>query len=166
MSPTTLITTIAIYLVIFVAVLTLLMQQRPVTQRTLATPVIIVLVAAGLFLANHPPNDAILWIFGGGVLGIGTGLVSAQFMRVWRDSATGVVYQQGNWRYLLVLLVLVAARFGVRYLLLALGMAGDPNLLNIAFVAMACGNLLGRAFIIAQRAATLSGRSFPALPLQ
>jgi membrane protein CcdC involved in cytochrome C biogenesis len=165
MSPTMIIT-VVIYLAVAVAVLALLMQRRPVNQRTLLLPVILSVVLGFMYLRGNPDAAGLVAILIGGVLGIGTGLFSAQFMRVSRDAATGVVVQQGTWLYLVVLLVLVALRLAVRAGLLAMGLNIDPNLVDIGFYAMACGNLLGRSLIVALRAAALSGGSITALPVR
>jgi hypothetical protein len=163
MSPTT-ITTIGVYLAVAVAVLVLLLQRRQVTQRTSAMPFILALVVGGMYLTRSNPSAGdFAAIVVGGVLGLGTGLVSALFLRVWRDPATGIVWQQGNWRYLAVLLALLAARVLARFALAAMGTALDSSLLDVGFIAMACGNLMGRSLLVMQRTSTLTGQPFSML---
>jgi len=84
--------------------------QRPVTQRGLLMPLILSAALGGVFLVGHPPPAGIAAAIIGAVLGFGMGLVSGQVIRVWRDQATGIVFQRGGWRYLLVLLILLLAR--------------------------------------------------------
>ena len=50
------------------------------------------------------------------LLGVGTGLTSGQLVRVWRDEATGIVFQRGGWRYLIVLVALLLVRVLIRFL--------------------------------------------------
>ena len=70
------------------------MIQRPVTQRSLLLPLVVCVVLGGAFLASKPTFVAAAAVVGGLVLGIGTGVVSGQVMRVWRDAATDSVMQR------------------------------------------------------------------------
>jgi uncharacterized membrane protein YjjB (DUF3815 family) len=97
------------------------------------------------------------------VLGVGTGLVSGQVVRIWRNEATGIVFQRGGWRYLIVLIVLLLARVLIRFLFMRSGSAVDETALNAALIAALVGNFLGRDMRTALRALELSGGSFAKL---
>ena len=91
---------------------------------------------------------------------VGTGLVSGQVVRVWRDEATGIVFQRGGWRYLIVLIVLLLAQVLIRFVFMRSGSAVDETALNAALIAALVGNLLGRDIRTARRALLLAGGSF------
>jgi len=83
--------------------------------------------------------------------------------RVWRDEATGMVFQRGGWRYLIVLIALLLARVLIRFLFIRSGSAVDETELNAALIAALVGNFLGRDIRIALRALPLAGGSFTKL---
>src|SRR5690242_12309117 len=91
--------TVLVVLAIVVFVFARQIIQRPVTQVSLLLPLILSVAFAGLFLAGHPTSEGIVAVIAGTVLGVGTGLASGQVVRVWRDEATGVIFQHGGWRY-------------------------------------------------------------------
>ena len=154
------IVTVVIALVIVVFIFARQIIQRPVTQMSLLLPLILSVALAGLFLVGHPASEGIAAVVIGAALGIGTGLVSGQVVRVWRDEATGAVFQQGGWRYLIVLIVLLLARVLIRYIFIWSGSAVDEVALNAALIAALVGNLLGRDIRVALRALSLAGGSF------
>jgi hypothetical protein len=84
-------------------------------------------------------------------------------IRVWRDEATGIIFQRGGWRYLIVLIVLLLARVLIRFVFIWSGSAVDETALNAALIAALVGNFLGRDIRIALRALKLSGGSFTKL---
>jgi hypothetical protein len=98
---------LALVIVVFIFVRQII--QRAVTQQSLLLPLILSVALGGVFLVGHPAPEGIAAVIIGAVLGVGTGLVSGQVVRVWRDEATGIVFQRGGWRYLIVLIVLLLA---------------------------------------------------------
>jgi hypothetical protein len=121
-------------------------------------------VLAWQYLKESPGLPAATTVLGCGVIGIGTGLLGGVVMRVWRDSASGLVLQQGGWRYLLVFLTLIAVRVVLRFLASVAHLADDPTVLNEAAIAMAIGNCAGRAINVGLRALALVGWDVNALP--
>ncbi|HJT55409.1 MAG TPA: hypothetical protein VJ761_02850 [Ktedonobacteraceae bacterium] len=149
---------LALGIVVFIFVRQII--QRPVTQQTLLLPLMLSVALGGVFLVGHPAPEGIAAVIIGAVLGIGTGLLSGQVVRIWRDEATGIVFQRGGWRYLIVLIVLLLARLLIRYLFVWSGSAVDEMALNAALIAALVGNLLGRDILTALRALKLAGGSF------
>jgi hypothetical protein len=137
--------------------------QRPVTQRSLLLPLVLSVALGGVFLAGHPAPEGIAAVILGLAFGIGTGLISGQVIRVWRDEATGIVFQRGGWRYLIVLIVLLLARVLIRLVLIRSDSAVDETALNAALIAAFMGNFLGRDIRTALRALLLTGGSFTKL---
>ncbi len=159
MNSTVIITALlAIVIVVFIFVRQII--QRPVTQRSLLLPLIVSVALGGIFLVGHPASEGIAAVVIGAVLGVGTGLLSGQVVRIWRDEATGIVFQRGGWRYLLVLVVLLLARVLIRFVFIWSGSAVDETALNAALIAALVGNLLGRDILTALRALPLAGGSF------
>jgi len=154
------IVTALLALVIVVFIFARQIIQRPVTQLSLLLPLMLSVALAGVFLVSHPAPEAILAVVIGEALGVGTGLVSGQVVRIWRDEATGLVFQRGGWRYLIVLIVLLLARVLIRFVFIWSGSAVDETALNAALIAALVGNFVGRDILIAQRALQLSGGSF------
>lgn len=152
---------LAIAIVVFIFVRQII--QRPVTQMNLLLPVIVTVVLGGIFLRGHPTTEGVAAVIIGVVFGIGTGLLSGQLIRVWRDEATGIVFQHGGWRYLIVLIVLLLARVLIRFILTWSGSAVDETALNAALIAALVGNFLGRDIRTALRAMPLAGGSFAKL---
>ena len=157
---TNVIVTALLALVIVVFIFARQIIQRPVTQRSLLLPLILSVALGGVFLVSHPAPEGIAAVIIGAVLGVGTGLVSGQVVRVWRDEATGIVFQRGGWRYLIILIVLLLARVLIRFVFMSSGSAIDETALNAALIAALVGNFVGRDILIAQRALQLSGGSF------
>ena len=160
---TNVIITALLALVIVVFIFSRQIIQRPVTQRSLLLPLILSVALAGVFLVSHPAPEGIVAVVIGAVLGVGTGLVGGQLIRVWRDEATGAVFQRGGWRYLIVLIILLLVRVLIRFLFPTGGSAIDETALNAALIAALVGNFVGRDILIAQRAFQLSGGSFTKL---
>jgi hypothetical protein len=152
---------VALAIVIFIIVRQII--QLPVTQRSLLMPLVLSVVLGSVFLMGHPAPEGIEAVIIGTALGVGTGLVSGQMVRVWRDDATGIVFQCGGWRYLIVLIVLLVARVLIRFLFIRSGSAVDETALNVALIAALVGNFLGRDIRTALRALELSGGSFTQL---
>jgi hypothetical protein len=149
---------LALVIVVFIFVRQII--QRPVTQRSLLLPLIVSVALGGMFLVGHPAPEGIAAVVIGVALGVGTGLVSGQVVRIWRDEATGIVFQRGGWRYLIVLIVLLLARVLIRFLFIWSGSVVDETALNAALIAALVGNLLGRDILTALRALPLAGGSF------
>jgi hypothetical protein len=140
------------------------MMQRVVSQRNLLLPALLAVLLGGIFLTNNPSIEAEMAVVIGALVGVLSGLASGQFMRVWRDDKTGVIYQQGSWRYLVAVLVFIALRVALRFVLQGAGHAIDDVTLNDAFIAAIVGNYLGRAARIALRALPLAGGNLGNLP--
>jgi hypothetical protein len=157
------IVTALLALVIVVFIVARQIIQRPVTQRSLLMALILSVALGGVFLVGHPAPEGIAAVIIGAVLGVGTGLVSGQVIRVWRDEATGIIFQRGGWRYLIVLIALLLARVLIRFVFIWSGSAVDETALNAALIAALVGNFLGRDIRIALRALKLSGGSFTKL---
>jgi hypothetical protein len=155
--------TVLVVLVIVVFIFVRQVIQRPVTQMSLLLPLILSVALGGVFLAGHPASEGIAAVVIGALLGVGTGLLSGQVVRVWRDEVTGIVFQCGGWRYLIVLLILLLARVLIRFVFIWSGSAVDEMALNAALIAALVGNLLGRDIRTALRALKLSGGSFTGL---
>jgi len=149
---------LALVIVVFIFVRQII--QRPVTQMSLLLPLILSVALGGVFLESHPTSEGILAVVIGAVLGVGTGLVSGQVIRVWRDEATGIIFQCGGWRYLIVLIVLLLARVLIRFLFIWSGNVVDETALNAALIAALVGNFLGRDIRTALRTLPLAGGSF------
>ena len=160
---TNLILTVLLALVIVVFIFARQIMQLPVTQRSLLMPPILSVAVGGLFLVGHPAPEGIAAVIIGVALGVGTGLVSGQVIRVWRDEATGIVFQRGGWRYLVVLIAMLLARVLIRFVFTWSGSAVDETALNAALIAALVGNLLGRDIRTALRALPLAGGSFAKL---
>jgi len=152
---------VALVIVVFIFVRQII--QRPVTQQSLLLPLIVSVALGGVFLVGHPAPEGIAAVVIGAVLGVGTGLVSGQVVRIWRDEATGIVFQRGGWRYLIVLTVLLLARVLIRFVFIWSGSAVDETALNAALIAALVGNFLGRDIRTALRALPLVGGSFTKL---
>ena len=157
------IVTALLALVIIVFIFARQMIQLPVTQRSLLMPLILSVTLGGVFLVGHPAPEGTAAVVIGAMRGVGTGLVSGQLVRVWRDEATGIVFQRGGWRYLIVLIVLLLARVLIRFLFMRSGSAVDETALNAALIAALVGNFLGRNIRTALRALPLAGGSFTKL---
>ena len=155
--------TVLLVLAIVVFIFARQIIQRPVTQRSLLLPLILSVALGGMCLVGHPAPEGIAAVIIGAVLGVGTGLVSGQVVRVWRDEATGIVFQRGGWRYLIVLIVLLLARVLIRVLFIWSGSAVDDTALNAALIAALVGNFVGRDIRTALRALPLVGGSFAKL---
>ena len=155
--------TVVVILAIIVFIFARQIIQRPVTQQSLLLPLILSVALGGMFLVGRPAPEGIAAVVIGAALGIGTGLVSGQVVRVWRDEATGIIFQYGGWRYLLVLIVLLLARVLIRFVFIWSGSAIDETALNAALIAALVGNLLGRDIRTALRALPLVGGSFTKL---
>ena len=160
---TNVIVTAVVALVIVVFIIVRQIIQLPITQRSLLMPLVLSVVLGGVFLVGHPSLERIAAVFIGAVLGVGTGLVSGQVVRVWRDEATGIVVQRGGWRYLIILIALLLARVLIRFVFIRSGSAVDETALNAALIAVLVGNLLGRYIRTALRGLSLSGGSFTQL---
>jgi len=122
-------------------------------------PLVLSVVLGGMLLVGHPAPERIAAVFIGAALGVGTGLVSGQVVRVWRDEATGIVFQRGGWRSLIVLIVMLLARVLIRFVFIRSGSAVDETALNAALIAA----LVGRDIRTALCALSLSAGSFTQL---
>jgi hypothetical protein len=158
--PLNVIITVVVALALISFLLARQLLERPVTQRSLLLPVVVCVLLGAWFLSTQPAFMAVAEVGIGLVFGVGTGLVSGQLMRVWRDEATGMVLQRGGWRYLLVVIALLLVRVLIRFILIWRGLAVDEAALNAAFIAAIVGNFLGRDIVIALRALPLAGSSF------
>lgn len=163
MSTSTL-TTIIIAFCLVVFIVYRQMGRRLVSQRGLLVPALLGVLLGGIFVTTSPTGEADMAVAAGAAFGVLSGLVSGQFMLVWRDEKTGWVYQQGSWRYLIAVLVLVVIRIAARFVLQGAGDTLDEVALNDAFIAAIVGNYLGRAIRIALRVLPLVGGNLGNLP--
>lgn len=158
----TVILTAVLALAIVLFIITRQVIQRAVTQRSLLLPPLLSVGLGAIFLAGRPAPVVIAAVVIGTALGVGTGVIGGQVVRVWRDQATGIVFQSGGWRYLIVLVALLLARVLIRFAFLR-GGALDATSLNAALIAALVGNFLGRDARTALRALPLAGGSFSRL---
>lgn len=137
--------------------------RRPVTRGDLLLPALGGLYLGTRYLDGAAASAAAL-VLGAAALGLATGVASGVLVRVWREGASGVVYQHGGWRYAAVALALVIVRVALRYAARAANLPIDAAILNDAFIALLVGSFLGRALIVGGRALALVGGDLDALP--
>lgn len=148
---------IALLIVIYMIVRQL--QERRVSWNSLRLPAIVAVVLGGLFLYNNPTLGGGVAAIIGMILGLLTGVIGGQFIRLWRGQ-DGAIYQKGDWRYLVTLVVFIAIRIVAR---VTLGHLLSQTILDDAFVAAVIGNYLGRAATVLLRVASLTGRGLGSL---
>lgn len=137
---------------------------RPVTRRDLLLPLVAGIYLAAVYFGQPSSPVDVAVVVGAALFGIATGAVSAAVVRVWRDGSSGLVMQRGGWRYLLVLLGLIAVRAALHVALSALKLDTSEAALNDAFIGMAVGSYAGRAVLVGLRALALLGWDPSALP--
>ncbi|MCA1668858.1 MAG: hypothetical protein LC793_15980, partial [Thermomicrobia bacterium] len=139
--------------------------RRPVTRNDFLLPGIAALFGITRYLggAGLQLHDAVV-ILTAALVGVGTGLLSGQMIRVWRDQESGLVYQFGGWRYVGAFLALLLLRVAMRVVADRSGFTMTAVVLNDAFIGMMVGNFLGRAVNVGVRAMTLLDWRFDALP--
>lgn len=137
---------------------------RPVTRHDLLLPLAGGIYFGGVYFGHPGSTSDIVMVAGATLFGIGTGLASAAVVNVWRDGATGLIMQREGWRYLLVLLGLVAMRVLLRVVAAALKLDVSASALNDVLIGMAMGNYAGRAMLVSVRALSLLGWHTNALP--
>ena len=139
--------------------------RRPVTRRNLVIPGIGALSLATRYLggSNLPVQDAVI-VLVGTLIGISTGLLCGQMIRVWRDQESGIVYQFGGWPYAVAFLSLLIVRIAMQVVARQWDVGTSAAVLNDAFIGMMVGNFLGRAVNVGVRALALLDWQFDALP--
>ncbi len=139
--------------------------KRPVTRRDILIPAIGALYLGTRYLggASLQMHDAAI-VLTATLIGIGTGLLCGQIIRVWRDDASGLVYQFGGWQYAVAFLSLLVLRVAMRVIVDRWGIIASATALNDAFIGMMVGNFFGRAINVGLRALALLGWSYDALP--
>ena len=139
--------------------------RRPVTRGDLLIPGIGTLYLATRYLggASLQVQDAAILLVGA-LIGIGTGLLCGQMIRVWRDQESGIVYQFGGWPYAIAFLSLLIVRIAMRVVARQGDLGTSAVVLNDAFIGMMVGNFLGRAVNVGARALALLDWQFDALP--
>ncbi len=139
--------------------------RRPVTRGDLLIPGIGALYLATRYLGGSSLQiqDAV-FVLVGALIGIGTGLLCGQMIRVWRDQESGIVYQCGGWPYVVAFLSLLIVRIAMRVVARQWDVGASAAVLNDAFIGMMVGNFLGRAVNIGVRALALLHWQFDALP--
>jgi hypothetical protein len=139
--------------------------RRPVTRRDFLIPGIGALYLGARYLGGSTlrGQDGII-VLSATLIGIGTGLLCGQLIRVWRDQGSGVVYQFGGWPYLVAFLGLLLVRVAMRVVVRQWDLAANAAVLNDAFIGMMVGNVFGRAVSVGARALALLDWQFDALP--
>ncbi len=139
--------------------------RRPVTRNDFLLPGV-----AALYLGTRYLGGSGLGVHGAivvlmaAVIGIGTGLLGGQMIRVWRDQESGMVYQFGGWRYAVAFLALLLVRIAMRIVARQWDFGVNAAVLNDAFIGMIVGNFFGRAINVGARAMALLDWQFDALP--
>ncbi len=154
------IVTILIAVALIIYLLARQFFARPVSQRTLFTPLILAAVLGALFIAGAPTFAAVIAVVCGLLVGAVTGAIGGSVTRVWRGQG-GLIYQKSGWPYLLVLLGFIALRVAAYFLLHNLLAA---TALDDAFIAAVIANYLGRGGVVVMRALPMVGNRFEALP--
>lgn len=139
--------------------------RRPVTRRDLLLPGLGALYLGTRYFGGSGLglHDALVVLIVA-LIGVGTGLIGGQMIRVWRDPDSGVVYQAGSWRYAVALLALLVLRVVMRVVVDQSGIIATAAILNDAFIGMMIGNYLGRAINVGVRALALLDWQYDALP--
>lgn len=139
--------------------------RRPVTRRDLLIPAIGALYLGTRYLGgnNLVVQDAVI-VLTAALVGIGTGLLSGQVIRVWRDSESGIVFQYGGWQYAIAFLALLLLHVVMRVVVDGSWIIASAAVLNDAFIGMMIGNFLGRAINVGLRTLALYGWEYDALP--
>jgi len=139
--------------------------RRPVTRGDLLIPGIGALYLGARYLGGSSLQiqDAVI-VLVGTLIGIGTGLLCGQMIRVWRDQESGIVYQYGGWPYAVAFLSLLIVRIAMRVVARQGDFGTSAAVLNDAFIGMMVGNFLGRAVNVGARALALLDWQFDALP--
>ncbi len=139
--------------------------RRPVTRGDLLIPGIGILYLGTRYLGSGSlqMKDAVI-VIAGTLIGIGTGLLCGQMIRVWRDQESGIVYQFGGWPYAAAFFSLLLVRIAMRVVARQWDDGASAAVLNDAFIGMMVGNFLGRAINVGVRALALLDWQFDALP--
>ncbi|MGI8691083.1 MAG: hypothetical protein ACR2M3_21085 [Thermomicrobiales bacterium] len=139
--------------------------RRPVTRGDLLIPGIGALYLGTRYLggASFQIQNAVI-VLVAALIGVGTGLLCGQMIRVWRDQESGIVYQYGGWPYAVAFLSLLIVRIAMRVVVRQWDFGTSAAILNDAFIGMMVGNFLGRAVNVGARALALLGWQFDALP--
>lgn len=139
--------------------------RRPVTRRDLLLPALGAVYLGSRYLggASVRVHDAVIVLMAAAV-GVATGLLSGQVIRVWRDEGSGLVYQFGGWRYAVAFLALLALRLAMRVIVDQSGIVVGAAVLNDAFIGMMVGNFLGRGITVGVRTLALVDWQYDALP--
>lgn len=135
----------------------------PVTRRDLLLPTLGALYLGWHYLGGASVASAVI-VLVAAVIGAGTGLLSGQMIRVWKDEKSGIVYQFGGWRYVLAFVALLLLRLAMRVVVNGTDVIASAAVLNDAFIGMMVGNYLGRAANVGLRALALLGWHYDALP--
>lgn len=150
---------------VFAIVLVRQCITRPFTRRDLILPALGALYLGIRYMYvqdSAQPAAAIIQI--SATLGMASGLVAGQVVRVWREQASGLVYQYGGWRYAGVVIGLLGVRILWRLVVHVLGIGATVGLLNDAFIAVALGNYFGRSLNVGARALHLLRWNPSAIP--
>jgi hypothetical protein len=140
-------------------------MRRPVTRGDLLIPAIGALYLGTRYLGGVSlrVQDAVT-VLVGTLIGIGTGLLCGQMIRVWRDQESGIVYQFGGWPYAVAFLSLLLVRIAMRVVARQWDFGASAAVLNDAFIGIIVGNFLGRAVNVGIRALALLDWQYDALP--
>ncbi len=133
--------------------------QQMISNRDFMLPLVGAVYFALLILKGTVGMDSVLFVGAGSALGVLTGFLSGSVVRVWRDNATGTLYQRGGWNYVLVLVGLLAVRILLYLVLRSSGLMIGSSPIDIALIAFAVANYLGRTINVHMRASHTLKRS-------
>jgi hypothetical protein len=147
-----------IFLLIFGLRMRRMMQSRPFNvQNVWILPAIFIGLTALTLWSRPPQGRDWIWIAAAAAIGAGLGWFRAKTIRLTLDPATHQVMAQGSPLAMAFILVIFAARFGLRGLMQAeAGVLGvSLAVVDGAFLAMACGLFVARSVEMAIRATGL-----------
>ncbi len=157
------VTTAVLGAALFVYILYWQCARRPVTRRDLLLPAIGALYLGSRYLNDANVHNAAI-VLTAALIGVGTGLLAGQVIRVYKDDVTGMVHQFGGWPYAVAFLSLLLLRVAMRVVVNRTGILASATVLNDAFIGMMVGNFLGRAVNVGARALALLDWDYTALP--
>lgn len=144
---------LAAVIIIFIIVRQVTAQQ--VSNRSLLMPAVLAILAVSRL---HLSSDPLTLIIAAGCIGLGLicGVATALNSHLWIDPATGAVYRQGSWIFLLVYLGLILLRIGIDVVLKNSGLLPTSTEISVDLL-MGLATLGSRVGVIYLRALMLCG---------